>query len=200
MDTKKQVLVIHGSGSYFALDHTNFLESLRAYQVSLDRIRSRVGWKANLQEDLGDLFEIFTPRMPLADRPQYEAWKIVFDKVLTQLNDGVVVVGHSLGGLFLMKYFSEYKGDKKIRALITIAAPYVEHHTGLGFELGASLVLSSAVEQVYLFHSEDDEVVPISALEEYAKRFSQAKVKKVSGYKHVNTEHFPELVKCLTSL
>ena len=49
------------------------------------------------------------PTMPNKQNARYRDWKIVFEGILAQLDSEVelTLVGGSLGGCFLLKYFSE---------------------------------------------------------------------------------------------
>lgn len=49
--------------------------------------------------------------MPNKQNAHYRDWKLVFEGILAQLNpqDEITLVGGSLGGCFLLKYFSEVK-------------------------------------------------------------------------------------------
>lgn len=62
--------------------------------------------------------------MPNGNNAQYIEWKIWFERLLPFLNDGVILIGHSLGGIFLAKYLSENNFSIKVRAAILIAAPF----------------------------------------------------------------------------
>ncbi len=63
--------------------------------------------------------------MPNKLNARYEEWKIVFDGVLAKMktDDDVTFFGTSLGGCFLLKYFSEVeKFDYKINQIHLLAA------------------------------------------------------------------------------
>ncbi len=200
--TKKQhILALHGGGSYALLDQGNFLESLETFTISLDRIRCGVGWKSALQDDLGEHFEVFSPRMPFPDRPHYEEWKVIFEKTLNLLEDNLIVIGHSLGGLFLMKYLSENIPSKKVKALVSVAAPFAIEAKGFDFTLSDDLSrIEQNIESVYLFHSKDDPVVSIDALQSYKEKIPNAHLLALDGYKHINGRDFPELLALLRKI
>ncbi len=129
-----QVLVIHGAGGFINVDRADFVAGLRARKVTLEDLRRSGGdWKSNLQRDLGPEYDVLQPRMPDADAPQYAAWAAWFEQILPLLDSEVILVGHSLGALFLAKYLSENKIANKVHSLHLCAAPYtgVEAHVML---------------------------------------------------------------------
>ena len=122
MKTKKQILVIHGGTTY--RDHASYVQALLNKTPKLDWILSRRDWKNELQDQLGDNFLVYTPRMPESDNAQYDDWKLWFEKIVDMLEDDFFVIGHSLGGIFLAKYLSENKVAKRIMKTFLIAAPF----------------------------------------------------------------------------
>lgn len=56
-------------------------------------------------ESLKSTYQIIRPEMPNKNMASYKAWKIWFEKIFPYLNDeDLVMVGHSLGAMFLIKY------------------------------------------------------------------------------------------------
>lgn len=204
MDTKKQVVVIHGGGEFVSSSYEELLDELKSREVSIDRLRQKGSWKANLQNDLGEHYDVIAPRMPQPDTPRYEAWKLWFEKVIPLLDAEVILVGHSLGGIFLIKYLCENIFPRKILALYTIAAPYNDgthpfSHSGFVVERGFDQV-ARQVTSVVLFHSTDDPVVPFDSALLYKEKIPHAVLREFSDKKHFNDEHFPELVEVIQSL
>src|SRR3989344_9033544 len=95
---------------------------------------------------------------------RFDEWEIWFEKLVPFLHDGVILVGHSLGGTFLTKYLSENQFEKKIKSVFLVAAVYDNHKEGYSlasFTLPKKLNLQT--ENIYLFHSKDDPLVPLTA-------------------------------------
>ena len=112
--------------------------------------------------------------------------------------DGVVFVGHSLGGVFLAKYLSENTFPRTIASVHLIAAPF---ESAEGMYSLADFVLSDSLEKlqdqaarVYLYHSTDDPVVPFTDLAKYQAKLPYARASIFSDRAHFNQESFPELV------
>jgi predicted alpha/beta hydrolase family esterase len=191
---KQQVLVIHG-GDLFET-HKEYIRDLKKAKLDLDRIR-KVGWKQNLAKKLGKNFDVLLPKMPNDWNARYEEWNIWFKKIVPLLDKNVILVGHSLGGMFLAKYLSENLFPKKIKATFLIAASYnMDGKVWLGdFTLKKSLTkFKRQAGKIYLFHSKDDMVVPFTDFGKYQKDIPQAETRIFANRGHFNQENFPELI------
>ncbi len=205
MNIKRQIVVIHG-GEVFN-SYEDYLKYLKNYPVDLNRLIKRPRWKNYLQDDLGDSWEVFSPQMPNFRNAKYLEWKIWFEKILPHLQDGVVLIGQSLGGIFLAKYLSENDFSVKISATYLVAAPFdskarddIDYTLG-DFELPESLEKFQAQsEKIFIYHSKDDSLVPFSDLEKYSRALPKAE--KVIFYDrgHFIQEHFPEIVEEIRKL
>jgi predicted alpha/beta hydrolase family esterase len=197
---KKEILVIHGGEAFDTYEQ--YLDFLREDELDLREVRSP-RWKSRLAENLGDEYEVFTPQMPSPMNAKYAEWKIWFEKMIPQLGDGVILVGHSLGGIFLAKYLSEETFPKEIRATILVAAVYDEEDCEplADFVLPASLKgFASQGGAIHLFHSTDDDVVPFSHLAKFERQLPEATPHVLDGRGHFLGEQFPEIVDLLRSL
>ena len=199
---KKQVVVIHG-GSAFT-PNQKCLERLATKNATADDFKIRNGWKENLQNDLGSGFEVFNPRMPNGQDAKYQEWRIWFEKMFPFLSDEVLLVGHSLGGLFLLKYLSETVFPKKIKALVTVAAPYEgregKHAKNSNFFFSENFAnIEKQAENISLFHSKDDKIVPFNDFEIYKQKLPNAKVFYFEDKGHFNINLIPELIEIINS-
>jgi uncharacterized protein len=197
---KKQVVVIHGGNSFDSYE--KFIDSLRNCEVTLESFLPRTDWKATLTQELGEDFEVLAPRMPNGHNARYEEWKIWFERMIPFIqDDGVALIGHSQGGIFLAKYLSENKFPKKIAGLFLVAAPHIDTREIGDFALGESL--SGVVEQcgnIHLFQSQDDPVVPFGEVERYKKEFPAAEMHLFKDREHFNQKDFPEIIKEIKEL
>jgi hypothetical protein len=152
-------------------------------------------WKNYLPQVLGENFEVLAPRMPNEQNAKYAEWKIWFERMLPFVENGVILLGHSLGGIFLAKYLAENKFPRKISALFIVAAPYYEIAEKGGFALGESLSgVSAQCANIHLYQSQDDPEAPFSEVEKYQKELPMAKVHIFPDRGHFQQEHFPEIV------
>jgi uncharacterized protein len=141
-----------------------------------------------LREELGGECEVLFPVMPdTATDPHYESWRDRLGKELDALEGKVVLFGHSLGGSVALKYCAERGFDEKVAGLVSAATPYWgtsdwEEEWALpeGWPGEGPRLLPTV-----LFHSRDDEVIPFSHLELYAKRLPDAEVHRLDGNGHL---------------
>jgi predicted alpha/beta hydrolase family esterase len=66
--------------------------------------------------------EAFTPEMFHAYDPQYHIWQREFERF--DINENTVLVGHSCGGGFLLRWLSEHP-DVHIKKLVLVA-PWID--------------------------------------------------------------------------
>lgn len=197
---KKQLLLIHG-GNIFP-DRKDFLNDLKNKEITLEKIL-HIGWKQNLARDLGDGYQVVAPRMPSSDHARYAEWKIMFEKILPLMDDRIILVGHSLGAIFLIKYLLEENIGKDIPGLFLVAGPVLEED---GETLGDFLVdIDNAqkdrlADKVFIYHSQDDPVVPYFHAELLQQRFTDAALRTFTDRQHLNMSDFPELVADIKNL
>ncbi|MEK7669458.1 MAG: alpha/beta fold hydrolase [Patescibacteria group bacterium] len=135
---------------------------------------------------------------------KYAEWKILFDKIVPLLDEEVIFVGHSLGGIFLAKYLSEESCSKKVKAVFLVSAPF---NTGSEWDRNVDFILpedmselSNQVEDIFLYHSKDDPIVPFSDCLNYKKALPRAQVKVFEDRQHFNQENFPEILEDIKNL
>jgi predicted alpha/beta hydrolase family esterase len=189
----KQIIIIHGGNAFASQEE--FLNFLKNQKVSREYFMSSKRWKNTLHQELGENFEVLAPRMPNEQNAKYAEWKIWFERMLPFVEERAILLGHSLGGIFLAKYLSENKFPKKINALFIIAAPYYEIADKGGFALGESLAgVAAQCNNIHLYQSQDDPEVPFSEVEKYQKELPGAKMHIFKDRGHFKQEHFPEIV------
>ena len=176
----------------------DYLHFLKTRPISIEK---RIRWSDDyLEEKLGRGFEIIRPRMPLQEDAKYEEWKIHFEKYFSQLGGRVILIGSSLGAIFLAKYLSENKLSKKVLSTYIIAAPFDDTVIGEdlvgGFKLKSDLsLIEKNTKNIHLMFSKDDDVVPVSHAEKYRNKLPNAKIaiyKSKNG--HFKISKFPEIV------
>ena len=180
---KRQVLFIHGGGQ-------------GAYEADKELA-------ANLRDELGAAYHVRCPEMPDEESPEYEAWKEKIEQELATLDGEVILVGHSLGALILTKYVSEEGVEKPVAGLFLVATPYVG--TG-GWEFEEDALREDfAAERllrlpVFLYHSDDDEVVPFAHLALYEAKLPNATIHELEGRGHQVNNDLSEVAHYIKSL
>lgn len=191
---KKQVVVVHGGESFDTYE--DYLAWLTAYEVDFEKTATKP-WKASLGEELGENYEVILLSMPNAFNAKYKEWKIWFTKYVPYLTDDVVLVGHSLGGIFVAKYLAEETLPVRIASVHLVAAPFenTSEYSLADFNLPPSLEnMSEQAARIYLYHSTDDSIVPFTDLAKYQAKLPYARASIFDDKGHFKLETFPELV------
>ncbi len=77
-----------------------------------------------LQKELNLQCKIIKPYMPCKDNAKYIEWKIHFERYLPYINEKTILIGQSLGGIFLAKYLSENKLLHKVLSVYLVCPPF----------------------------------------------------------------------------
>lgn len=194
---KQQIILIHGGESFES--HAAWIKSLKAEKVTKESFlySDEKRWKDRLAQKLGPKYEVFYPEMPSSMNAKYDEWVIWFEKMLPFLRQGPIYIGHSLGAIFLAKYFAEHEDRKKMKALMLVAAPFGDtgKETAASFALPKDLRrLSVLGDKVHLYASTDDEVIPFSHAQKYWKALPQASFDIFTDRGHFRLNEFPEIV------
>ncbi len=193
---KKQIILIHGGDT--ADSYREYLTNLKRANFDFQRLREE-RWKDSLGKKLGKSFEVIAPKMPNQQNAKYLEWKIWFEKLIPHFEPKVILVGHSLGGIFLAKYLAENKFPKEVIATYLIAAPYDDKnsdYTLADFVLPKKLKhLTDQGGQIFLFYSEDDPVVALTESQKYLEKLPKTKLKVFSNRGHFSQKEFPELIR-----
>lgn len=202
-EPKKQVVAIHGGETFNTYEE--YFSFLKDFEIDFERIKFREkSWKKKLPEELGSDFEAILPEMPNALNAKYAEWKIMFDKFIPFLRDQAILIGHSLGGIFLAKYLSENIFPKKIAASFLISAPFGDKNAkpSLGdFAFGGSLAkLQEQGGKIFLYYSKDDACVPFADLEKYKRELPKAEAVVFEDKGHFSQSKFPDLVEKIKNI
>lgn len=196
---KITILVVHGGMTFKS--EKDYLHYLKTKKISTQK---KVYWSGEyLEKSLGKKFEIIIPRMPLQDNAKYRDWKIFFERYLPLLKNKFILIGSSLGGVFLAKYLSENKLRRKALSVYLICPPFDNSLPGEdlvgGFKLKNNLsLIEKNSKNLHLLFSKDDDVVPIPHADKYKSKLISAHFviyKSKNG--HFNIEKFPEIVKMI---
>ena len=201
---KKQVILIRG-GDIFET-YKEYFSFIKKYEFKKNRLL-RNDWRDELGSELGKNFEVYLPDMVNARNARYSEWKIWFEKVLSVTDKEIILIGSSLGGLFLVKYLSENIIPKKILKLILVAAPFGDksrtqkyYLADFYFKSKNFVKLEKQCRSIDLYHSIDDSNVPYSDLNKYKKYLKNANFHEFKNRDHFGQEKFPELVKNIKSI
>lgn len=192
---KSQIVFIHGGESFASAG--DFYSALRSWSYNPYQ-RERKRWRDWIAAELVETHEFFAPAMPSKQNADYTAWCIWFEKIIPHLRDEVVLIGHSLGGAFLLRYLTENTLPVSITQL-HLVAPVVDDLDcpGVGafrIDVQAWPGFQSLPVAVHLWHSSDDTLVPIHHSERFQSLYPAAGLHTFTDRFHFLTETFPELL------
>lgn len=184
MHMKRQVLFVQGGGAGVHDDWDDKLvESLRS--------------------GLGSNYEIRYPRMPNEDDPSYTTWKTTLEKEVAALNDGAILVGHSIGGTILINALAERPPERKLGAVFLIAAPFVGEGGWQSDEWKPQRELGGSLPRgvpIHLYHGLADDTAPPSHAELFARAIPQARLCHLPGRDHQLNNDLSEIAAAIASL
>ncbi len=159
-----------------------------------------LNWNKTLWEYLGEDFEYMRSPSCKEKYADYEAWKILFEKMFPYLRDDVIIATTSLGSCFIIKYLYENTLPVKIKKLLCVAAAihHTEHERLWSFKLDHEKMptITSQIwaENIYFYHSTDDQCVDFSDFIRLQEYFPDANFKQFDDRWHFFLEErFPEI-------
>ena len=162
-------------------------------------------WKPWLRKEL-DIRGIATkfPQMPTPNIPKEEEWLDVLDQLVTTAAKPIVLVGHSLGGLTVLRWL-ETRAKEPIHGAVLVAG--VTDPTNYDFKDNFQKPsdwtrISTSTKHLVGIYSKDDTAVPFEqsqVLKEHG-----ATLLDVDGYGHFsskkNVTKIPELLQVIDTL
>ncbi|USN58602.1 MAG: alpha/beta hydrolase [Candidatus Peribacteria bacterium] len=194
---KQQVIFIRGGEAFDTKEEFYHYLQTREFNP----FEHHRNWRDWIAWALSENYDAMTPVMPNKQWADYTAWKIWFERHLVYLNnEPLILIGHSLGATFLLKYLSE-NNFPKIISQLHIVSP-VHNNDGLAsetistFELDDTKIpnIESKAEKIFLYHSKDDPVVPFHHGQSVAKLLPNAQFLQFENRLHFNQPAFPELL------
>jgi len=156
----------------------------------------------SLRRELGGGHEVRYPSMPGEGDPSYARWSAAIRREIADLDDGAVVAGHSVGAAILVNAVAEQPPERRLAAIVLIAAPFVGDGGWPGdeFELTSELGARLPPEaRVHVFHGLQDETAPPSHAGLYAQAIPQAQVHQLPGRDHQLNNDLSEVAEAIRS-
>lgn len=194
----KQVVYIHGGN--LTKDNDELLKIMASREINPFEEKKRR--RLTLQERLPE-FVVIKPEMPNKDMARYNTWKLRFEKHIPFLEEEkLVLIGHSLGGMFLTKYLAENEFPVQISQLHLVAPVLDDQGLNEGdnylgdfaYDVDDVKNISSKADKVIVRTSKDDPVVPYMHSVRIAREIAGAELKMFEDRGHFNQAEFPELI------
>jgi pimeloyl-ACP methyl ester carboxylesterase len=161
-------------------------------------------WDGKLVESLGRGlgagYAVHYPRMPDEGDPSYARWSAAIRHELAGLDDGAVVAGHSVGATILINTLAEQPPQRRIGAIVLIAAPFVGEGGWPNDEFEPASDLGARLPHgvpVHVFHGLQDETAPPSHADLYARVIPQAQVHRLPGRDHQLNNDLSEVAEAI---
>lgn len=193
-----QICLIHGGEPHNS--YKDFLQELKTSPIRKPYFEStQKQWKDDLCLYFSRVTDVLYPSMPNKQNARYDEWRIWFERHFDYITSHIILIGHSLGAIFLVKYLSENEVPFHVKALYIISAPHwtlQERHTdfqGFAFDKKKLKKIEDTADNIYILHSMDDEIVPVSHGTAYKEALPSAKYIELRGRGHFLDGTFPEL-------
>ena len=138
-----------------------------------------------------------TLELPEPYEPDYEKWSSVFEQFF--VNENTIIVGHSCGGGFLVRWLSE---NKIKTGRVALVAPWINSASSRlkpgFFDFQIDETMAERTDGVCLFISSDDEKEMQDTAESLKENIKNLRVQEFSDKGHftygdMQTKLFPEL-------
>lgn len=140
-----------------------------------------------LRQVLGPAPPVIFPHIPALEALDWPKVEAELGGRLDKLPAGVIAVGHSVGAAALLKLLSEGR-DPGLRHLLLLAPPYNGadgEWGGDAFAFPADFAAQLPRDlPITLWHSRDDEVIPVANAERYRQKLTRARIILLEGYGH----------------
>lgn len=154
----------------------------------------------SLCRELGNGTEVRYPRMPDEDDPSVARWTPVIRREVADLDDGAVVVGHSVGGTILVNALAEDPPKPELEAIVLIGVPFVGEGGWSGGEFELPKDLGARLPRgvpVHVFHGLADETAPPSHADLFAQAIPQAQVHRLPARNHQLNDDLSDVVEAI---
>ncbi len=196
---KEQIMIIGGGRTY--KDRGQLLQNFINFDI--DATWNTKSWKDWLMWSLEEKYEFIQFGRPLKDNADYEIWKIVFEKYLVKItSNNLIIITHSLGTIFILKYLVENGFKTKIKQL-HLVSPIVSNdfqpvddveNTGtFTFDISLISKIKNICEEIHIWHSTDDAMCTYKNAEYIKQEIPLATLHTFSDRGHFSQSTFPEL-------
>lgn len=159
-------------------------------------------WNKTLGKYLWDDWEYLRAPFAKAHFADYEWWKILFEKVIPYIRPWDHIWATSLWASFLLKYVGENHFPTKLGKVFLIAPAIKDTKKevlgSFAVDLDRVYRLQNWCDQIYIYHSRDDELVPFEQSLELKIYFPDAIFREFDDRGHFYKEEtLPELIQDL---
>ena len=150
----------------------------------------------SLRRELGPGYDVRYPRMPNEADPDYASWSAKLAEEIADLDEGAILIGHSIGATILINALAETPPDRRLAGVFLVAAPFVgeggwpSEDIETPADLGARLPPSVPI---HLYHGSEDDTAPVAHVDLYAAAIPGAIVHRLPGRDHQLNDDLAEV-------
>lgn len=156
-------------------------------------------------------FEVLVPAFPETEEPKLNKWLPKLREAIGEPDENVFLIGHSVGGITIMRYLETLKEDEKVGGVVFVAGftddlGYDELKNFFTTSIDFAAIKNRG-QRFVAIHSDNDPFVPLTHADIFRKRLG-AKVKIISDAGHFSgpaddeesCNELPEAVESVISL
>jgi len=176
------VVIVHGSN--------DSKEESKSKKYGPENLRQ---WKPWLKKELESRgIEVSNELYPEDWNPNYEKWKKVFEN--SKIDEGTILIGHSAGTAFLVRWLGET--GKRIKKLILVA-PWIfskKKSQASFYTFQINPLIKKQVKEIVYFTSNDEDIIGKESLKVFHEILG-GKIIELKSHGHfVKYNQFPELL------
>lgn len=157
----------------------------------------------HLSRRLGPGYDIAYPRMPNEDVPSYGVWKAALAREMAALDEGAILVGHSIGATILINALADAPPVRKLAGVLLIAAPFVGTGGWASEEIPPMDHLGARLPEgtpIFLYHGSEDDTAPLTHLDLYGRAIPHATTRSLQGRNHQLNDDLSEVAADISAL
>ena len=150
----------------------------------------------SLRRGLGPGYDIRYPRMPQEGDPHYQPWKAAIVDQLATLDDGAILVGHSLGAAILVAALADGAGSIRPGGVFLVAPPFVGDGGWPSDEIASMTDLGKRLPSglpIHAYVGGDDETVPAGHADRYRDAVPGLVLRRLPGRDHQLNDDLTEV-------
>ncbi len=203
---KSNIFIFHGTGGY---PEENWFPWLKG-QLESENCQITIPKFPHSKELFAEAcLKVVVPQFPSPERPILNDWLNKLDEYKEFINENTILIGHSLGGLFLLRVLERLETPVKAAIFVSASAGVKpikfyqgDHDFSGGFDFDWGKIKKSA-SHFEVFHSDTDQMVCLGNGEELAKRLG-VKLNVIPDAGHLNAKagytKFPELLNAINAI
>jgi len=169
------------------------------------------GWKPWLKNELEKYgYRVEIPSMPNSNAPIVSEWLEQMNKEINKPNEDTILVGHSLGGLAILKYIETLPQNVKIDKVILVASVIdsIKNMSGLELKIAKPWLaesldcdkINSSTNKIISFFSDNDPHIPLESSKIVQSKLRGEVIVEHKGHYNEESNVFevPQILKVIT--